>query len=312
MIASLKNSSLSGGAVIDNGTLTIDSENNRIGINASSITDTLTVIGTVEVDAQDAASSFDYSSLGAFTVRTTTEDDPLNVIRYSTSGGATINIRRSNTDTLGSLSPVLSGGMLGTFSFGGYNSSAYDDGAQIRGYASENWSATAQGSNLRFYTNPIGGSAVVERMRIDPDGLITGSGPSLGAFTAFTATIGGTGWAIGDGTIVTSYMRIGKLVIYKFAITFGTTSTYGSASLTLTLPVTMGGTVVSGQGMNTATFFDSSLVARYAGNVRRIDASTIGFNTVGTNGLLGSLISTSPFTWAVGDAVYGIFIYEAA
>lgn len=247
MIASLKNSSLSGGGVIDNGTLTIDSANNRIGINTSSVTDTLTVNGTVEVNSIDGASSFDYSSLGVFTVRTTTEDDPLTIIRYSTSGGGTINLRRSNTDTLGSLSAVVSGGMLGTLSFGGYNSSTYDDGAQIRGYASENWTASAQGSNLRFYTNPVGGSSVVERMRIDSEGLITagsGSGTSLGAWTSYTPTI-----TAGTGTFTTvsasgKYCQIGKIVVCKFTITITTNGT-AAGGILATLPVTAASGLIS-------------------------------------------------------------------
>lgn len=49
----------------------------------------------------------------------------------------------------------------------------------------------------------------------------------------YTPTLGG--FAIGNGTITSRYMRIGATVFVDDRITFGTTSTFGG-SVTLTLP----------------------------------------------------------------------------
>lgn len=267
------------------------------------------------MDLPDGTGYAEYGTTGTFFIRNTAEDDALTIYRYSSTGGPWVNLRRSDVDTLGGAGTVDSGDNLGNISFGGSAPSFYLDGAWIRSYASENWTDTSSAADLRFVTTPTGSTSPVERMRISSTGLITagaGSGESLGAWQSYAATIGGTGWAIGDGTITTSYMQIGKLVIYKYSIVFGSTSTYGSASLTLTLPLTMGGSITTGQGMNNTTLFDTSASARYAANSRRNSNTVISFGTLGTNGLLGSTISTSPFTWAVGDSVYGMFIYETA
>ncbi|MDW7997693.1 MAG: hypothetical protein RMJ46_08485 [Bacteroidota bacterium] len=42
--------------------------------------------------------------------------------------------------------------------------------AAVRGVAAENWSGTAQGMYLSFWTTPIGGTTEVERMRITAAG----------------------------------------------------------------------------------------------------------------------------------------------
>ena len=77
-----------------------------------------------------------------------------------------------------------------------------------------------------------------ERMRIDSAGLITGTGTSLGAWTAYTPTI-----TADTGTITASavnnayYCRIGKVVIVSFDITITTKGT-GAGGIKLTTPVT--------------------------------------------------------------------------
>ncbi|MCS7169380.1 MAG: hypothetical protein NZ949_02025, partial [Candidatus Kapabacteria bacterium] len=91
----------------------------------------------------------------------------------------------------------------GVLSFGGYNGSDYVVRAAVRGIATQNWSTTAQGMALSFWTTPDGGTAEVERMRIFQNGNV-----GIGQLTTtplHRLTITG-------GNLWTSYGWIGNVV----------------------------------------------------------------------------------------------------
>lgn len=149
-----------------------------------------------------------------------------------------------------------------------------------------------------------------ERMRINNAGLITGTGTSLGAWTAYTPTLGGTGWALGDGTITAAYCQIGKIVHFRCEITFGSTSTYGASSTpTVTLPVTASANNTAGHALH--CILNDVSVAFYLGAARINTATTCALHVQGTNGLFANVTSTAPFAWASGDVVRISGTYEA-
>lgn len=234
---------------------------------------------------------------------------PLTVTRYSTASVPTIRIQRSKTATLGQVSPVTTGDHVGYIFFNGANNlTGYNEAARIVGEARANY-ASAQGGALTFWTTSTSGVAT-ERMRIDENGLITGSGTSLGAWTAFTPGLSGVGWALGNGTAAGVYVQIGKICHFRASITFGNTSTFGSQSPAITgLPLTMSAT---DGNMATAQFLDSSAVTKYG--ALPVESSTTGFrvNTWGTNGVVTTTTSTVPFAWASGDVIYLAGTYQVA
>ncbi len=150
-----------------------------------------------------------------------------------------------------------------------------------------------------------------ERMRIDTAGLITGTGTSLGAWTSYTPTLGGTGWALGNGTVAGAYCQIGKILVFRANITFGSTSTYGSTALTVSLPVTA-------LGGNGAYALDGRATDASTGNVYFMPLSYTNTTTITVNalssaaGLVAAAISTVPFTWATSDNLKISGIYEIA
>lgn len=88
----------------------------------------------------------------------------------------------------------------------------------------------SQASQHEFFT------ASNERLRIDNAGLITGTGTSLGAWTAYTPTV-----TSGTGTLTTVsasgyYCQIGKIVHLRARITLTTNGT-GATDLRMTMPV---------------------------------------------------------------------------
>lgn len=110
--------------------------------------------------------------------------------------------------------------------------------------------------------------------------------------------------AIGNATVVARYTRIGKTVYGTYLLTVGSTTTFGAASLTISLPVTAHDSNVV---LGSALFLDASPVARTIG---------VAFESSGTVSFLtsaGSIVSnTVPQTWAVSDQLRFNFQYEAA
>ncbi|MGV8972261.1 MAG: glycosyl hydrolase family 28-related protein [Rhodoglobus sp.] len=124
--------------------------------------------------------------------------------------------------------------------------------------------------------------------------------PSLGVFgaawTAYAPALTGTGWAIGDGTIVGYSMKIGKTEHFRGLITFGAASTFGSVTPVVSLPSTV--TNLRGAVNVIAT---RSGVGMYS-LLGRMDR-TVGFSVwgVSTAGALTTVTATSPAAWGSGD-----------
>ncbi|HUX70404.1 MAG TPA: hypothetical protein VMV41_07840 [Cellulomonadaceae bacterium] len=126
------------------------------------------------------------------------------------------------------------------------------------------------------------------------------------AWQSYTPTIGGTGWALGNGTISGAWTRIGRTIHYRVQITWGSTSTFGTASPTISLPYAASGAPgeapVMGLRQGVGTY---RMVGLMSGSAMTVYA-------LGTAGLLGVVTSTAPATWASTDTwnVHGT--YESA
>ena len=133
------------------------------------------------------------------------------------------------------------------------------------------------------------------------------------AWTSYTPTIGGTGWALGDGTVAGSYAKtLNNGIVFKAKVTFGGTSTFGSgAALTVSLPATaLGG--LAGYGVS-ARYVDTSAGTIYNGAAGFSNTTTVTcYATSNANGATGGVLSTAPFTWATTDVVYLTGLYEKA
>ena len=119
-----------------------------------------------------------------------------------------------------------------------------------------------------------------------------------GAWTSYTPTVGGTGWALGNATTVGAYAQAGKATDFQVQITFGTTSTFGTGALTISLPVQASGSTTAN------TWYGSAVHSGVTYPV--ILAASAG----GTSGVCltvaspaGNVTSTAPFTWAPGDGI---------
>jgi hypothetical protein len=173
------------------------------------------------------------------------------------------------------------------------------------------------GGAVGIYTSAAGASGtttrtLTERLRVDSNGLITGTG-SLGAWTTYTPTLGGTGWAIGNGTASGFYCQIGKVMFIRVNIVFGNTSTFGAGGITCSLPANANGSFPAAAS-GVVRYVDSSASAIYAGH-GGIASNTFNFQYFNTNGSgqLSTVTSTSaPFTWADTDIIRLTMAYEIA
>lgn len=223
-----------------------------------------------------------------------------------------VTFAKSRGGTVGSQAVVSSGDTLGGFFWEGSDGTQLRRAARITAAVDAAPGASDMPGRLEFFTTPDGSVSTTERMRIDSNGLLTGTGTSLGAWTAFTPTVGSTGWAIGNGTVTAYYCQIGKIVYYKGEITFGSTSTFGAAAmLRISTPVqarTVAGALPAACGW----IRDVSTGLRYPAFISQYDNSNWNWRFIDSFVRITDTSATAPMTFENGDSVAWSFAYEAA
>lgn len=146
----------------------------------------------------------------------------------------------------------------------------------------------------------------------DADTLADIATAETAAWTSYSCTWRslGTQPALGNGTLVSVYRRVGKTVNIMILLTIGSTSTFGTSAYYFDLPVAS-----TREAMGVATAFDTSGGAFFAA-VGLISAggglaglSYITPLTASTNALM---TSAAPMTWATGDTLRVTATYETA
>jgi hypothetical protein len=160
---------LNGSKQITTGTaLTFDGTNLGIGTNSA---------GTILDVAQDVATAVRNTSYNAVNALTT----------------SSFQVRRAR-GTAASPSALLSGDSVGIYVFGGATSSStFANSAAIQALAAENFSSTAAGTDIAFYTAPIGSTTRTERMRIASS---TGGVGAVGIGYTSLTSVGDSGLAV--------------------------------------------------------------------------------------------------------------------
>lgn len=133
-------------------------------------------------------------------------------------------------------------------------------------------------------------------------------------WTLWTPSLTGGGWALGNGSIVGRWYKIGSMVVYSWLVTFGSTSTYGGDPLGLTAPFRRrtGGTAtlpVGSLGLHD-TSGDVMVVGTVAIRANPGGGPTQAMRFAITSGF-GLVQASTPFAWATGDLVFGTITYEA-
>lgn len=150
-------------------------------------------------------------------------------------------------------------------------------------------------------------TAGTQRVNVDSNGLITGTGSSLGAWVSYTPVIS-NGWGIGNGTATGAYCQIGKVVHFRCAFTFGSTSTFAAAAtIEVNYPLEA---AALWAGPIVAHYFDTSAGVWYNAVSREQSTVVFRLHTPSTNGQFTQTNATTPFTWASGDILRVAGTYE--
>lgn len=143
------------------------------------------------------------------------------------------------------------------------------------------------------------------------------SGGSASALTAWTSYVPvWTNVTIGNAVVTARYVQIGKKVVARITVVWGST-TSASSNIVFSLPVTSvavaGTTNVSTIGYG--TMYDVSGALVYDSNVTHLSTTTAGVITKAANGTWvtnSTATNASPVTWANTDEWAWTLIYEAA
>ena len=136
------------------------------------------------------------------------------------------------------------------------------------------------------------------------------------AWTTYTPTFSSTGTApaVGNGTLTGQYMKIGRTVIMSITFTIGSTTTFGSGNLSLSLPVT-GASVSGGTALNSSVSRTGTQNFIMGAIPLTNNATTTGsmwFASTSTAGDWDVWTASAPWTLAAGDIVRVWGTYQAA
>jgi hypothetical protein len=140
---------------------------------------------------------------------------------YSNSANGAGLVFRKSRGTVSSPSGVLTNDLLVNIGGRGFGASAFASSSrgQILFASAENWSDTAQGTNIRFLTTQIGTTATVEAMRIDDMGQI-GIGTTAPGYLLDVNGNANIGSTLNTPTLTTSNISIGGTIVVSSAQRF--------------------------------------------------------------------------------------------
>jgi hypothetical protein len=141
---------------------------------------------------------------------------------------------------------------------------------------------------------------------------------ALGAWTTFTPTFtsigAGTDWAIGNATTSAAYLRVGRSLFFRVQVTWGTTTTFGTKALGMSLPLAAIAYSGTNPVLGEAAYFDASTAKVYVGRVNYRGQTEVQFVQTGVSATYvetGSVTSTLPFTWVSTDQLNAQFYFES-
>ena len=119
---------------------------------------------------------------------------------------------------------------------------------------------------------------------------------------------------VGNGTVIARFIQIGKLVVARFQLTLGTTSSIGSFPK-VSLPVTADTSFAIFTERLGLAFFNDAGTISFVGTVIRSTADDVSFfvaDTSSTYATDAGVTATVPFTWTNFDDISFVATYEAA
>lgn len=132
--------------------------------------------------------------------------------------------------------------------------------------------------------------------------------PGWTSYGSIAWSSSGTQPVVSDGTLVGRYRRTtdSDLLIYEFGLVMGGTTTYGTGTYFISVPVTPSATATS-YAAGAAYILDSGTLDK-AAIVKFQDNTKLKIVTA----TAGVVTPTIPQTFASGDQIHGVILYEPA
>jgi hypothetical protein len=202
----------------------------------------------------------------------------------------TIALRRANGSPV-SISPILNNDNIGSISFRGWNGSGFTlSRAAIAAQATENWTISAEGACLDFYTTANGSTSLIQNFRIWQNGNVTIQNGGTFTDAGFKLDVSGSA-RITNGLVVTGSSTINNL----------TGSLFGTASWALNA-LTASYALNAGGSTNTGSFLITASAAGSTITFEKGDGST--FNVTITT---GGTVETASYVLSSGvDGPFGM------
>lgn len=140
--------------------------------------------------------------------------------------------------------------------------------------------------------------------------------PISGAWQSWTPTwaSSGTQPAIGNGTLTGAYKQVGKTLFFRIKFVGGSTTTWGTGSYFITLPVAGYSGIAANDGFTLNGYSEDNGVKGYSiVGTRMVD--TTKFYVVFMDpaaSTISTWAQTAPFTWSTGDYWSATGFYEVA
>lgn len=118
----------------------------------------------------------------------------------------------------------------------------------------------------------------------------------------------GTQPVVNNGSLVGRYRRTSSsdLVIFEFRLLMGSTTTFGTGTYLISVPVTPSATATT--NANGHCYLLDSGIQDKIGGLKFEDNTKL--TVIAASG--GTVTSTNPHTWAVNDQIKGTILYEPA
>jgi hypothetical protein len=162
--------------------------------------------------------------------------------------------------------------------------------------------------------NTVSSSVVGEKLTAAKVNLIKGDLDVLGGpMTSYVSTWAGstTNPVIGNGSIVAAAVLANKMIDFRIAVNFGTSTTFGSGAYTLTLP----SAPVAGQRFEFGGWiFQGGSFYKISGHAKDTTTLNLFYISNGTTSQVSSMTPTGPVTLTAAST-NGIYLsgrYEAA
>lgn len=127
----------------------------------------------------------------------------------------------------------------------------------------------------------------------------------LGAWTSWTPSW--TNLTVGNGSVDAKYAVIGKTILFRLSLTFGSTTSITGSSVTFTLPSTIKGIAATNNVLVDAS--GGIYMASYSASGSSVEV--VCSNVSSTYLQVTAISSTIPFTFAATDSIIVNGFYEA-